>query len=293
MTTSTSTGHVFIPFPDTDSSAAEAATAPAPSAPLKYSDEWWATVASPTSRRCTAHRSNGSGRCQKPALDGQRVCRNHGGAAPQAKRKAKQRLEEAADRMARELLKMATDANVSDAVKLGAIRDALDRAGLNPKTAVEVTAKPYEAILENVGTSLAGGSRAAYRRSIGAPDDSDDRASHPHSLPASDASQPVAAEVIDAETDADDFAASFTAGARYVDSESIPPKAGEMQSGGHTTVYDSLANQQSPVGSTDPPPDGLMTLDEAVIRAEQINNAAMAGHAIVRRGQRALPRGRS
>jgi hypothetical protein len=56
-------------------------------------------------------------------------------------------------------------------VKLAAIRDALDRAGLAARTAVEVEVgppKPYEAILERIEA----GSRAEYRRSIGRPDDS-------------------------------------------------------------------------------------------------------------------------
>lgn len=94
----------------------------------------------------------------------------HGGAAPQVKRKARQRIEEAADRMAAELLKMATNDNVADSVKLAAIRDALDRAGLAAKNAVEVEVgppKPYETILD----SIEAGSRAEYRRSIGRPDD--------------------------------------------------------------------------------------------------------------------------
>ena len=74
--------------------------------------------------------------------------------------------------MARELLKMATDDNVSDSVKLAAIRDALDRAGLAAKNAVEVQVgppKPYEAILERIEA----GSRTEYRRSVGRTDDSD------------------------------------------------------------------------------------------------------------------------
>jgi hypothetical protein len=65
---------------------------------------------------------------------------------------------------------MATNDNVADSVKLAAIRDALDRAGLAAKNAVEVEVgppKPYETILD----SIEAGSRAEYRRSIGRPDD--------------------------------------------------------------------------------------------------------------------------
>jgi hypothetical protein len=93
------------------------------------------------------------------------VCRYHGGASGQVKRKAQERIDLALDRMARELLGLATGAE-SEAVKLNAIRDALDRGGLRAKTEVSVELKPYEQLLGDlagVGTI----SRAEHRAQQG------------------------------------------------------------------------------------------------------------------------------
>ena len=140
----------------------------APAPVVKWSEQWWAN-AKPEVRahRCTAHRKNGD-RCKRAAIRGGRVCPHHGGSAPAVKAKARQRLDAAADLMAHELLKMAVDENVSDAVKLAAIRDALDRAGLSAKTAVslEVGRRPFEVIFDDIVS----GSRAESRRRRGIPD---------------------------------------------------------------------------------------------------------------------------
>lgn len=125
----------------------------------------WGRSAHPE-RRCTAHKKNGD-RCANPARLGTNVCDFHGAKAPQVKRKARERLEEASDRLARELLKMATDPNVSESVRLSAIKDALDRGGVSAKTAVEVEVgppKPYEQIMGGL-SEVVGGSRAEFRRS--------------------------------------------------------------------------------------------------------------------------------
>jgi hypothetical protein len=127
-----------------------------------YSDDWW--LDRNDQNRCVAVRKNGV-RCLKPANRGMTVCRTHGGAAPQVQRKAKQRLELAADRMARELLGMATGAE-SEAVKLNAIRDALDRAGLGAKTEVSVEVKPWERLMDDI-TGVATISRAEHRAQPG------------------------------------------------------------------------------------------------------------------------------
>ena len=99
------------------------------------------------STKCTAHSKRTGAPCNNPPIAGLSVCRMHGGATKAAKAAARRRLDGAADRMAKQLLKMAIDENVSDAVKLTAIRDALDRRGLKAPTTVEVEVgtKPWEA----------------------------------------------------------------------------------------------------------------------------------------------------
>ncbi len=116
--------------------------------------------------------------------------------APQVKRKARQRLDEAADMLARELLSLASSAE-SEAVQLGAIRDALDRVGLTGKSTVEVehTLKPYERLLANMRGVARGISRDESRARRG--------------LPAIErpADEPIDAEVVDDPEDGADLAA--------------------------------------------------------------------------------------
>ena len=102
--------------------------------------------------RCTARSSRTGERCKKAAMLGGNVCRSHGGNAPQVKAKAQRRLQQAADALVQRLLGMALDGDTPDHVALAAIRDALDRAGLGAKQAVEVevTKAPYEELLGDV-----------------------------------------------------------------------------------------------------------------------------------------------
>ncbi|MBW0273213.1 hypothetical protein ATM97_24325 [Nocardia sp. MH4] len=66
--------------------------------------------------------------------------------------------------MAEKLLGIATDDDAPYAVKLAAIKDALDRAGVSAKTAVEVEVnlKPWEKVFESI--SRDGGDDGAYER---------------------------------------------------------------------------------------------------------------------------------
>ncbi|QLL06669.1 hypothetical protein [Mycobacterium vicinigordonae] len=118
------------------------------SRPLNGRD--WANSAVPQ-RRCKAHKKDGS-QCSNPAIRGGTVCRFHGGAAKHVKRAARARLENAADRMAKELLGMAIDPDISSAVKLAGIRDALDRAGLKAPNEVVLSqgTAPYEEIFDSI-----------------------------------------------------------------------------------------------------------------------------------------------
>jgi hypothetical protein len=64
--------------------------------------------------------------------------------------------------MAQELLRIASSAE-SESVRLGAVKDALDRAGLGAKTAIEIEVgppKPYEQILGGISAITREESRA-------------------------------------------------------------------------------------------------------------------------------------
>ncbi|PYY44013.1 hypothetical protein DEJ03_12665 [Curtobacterium sp. MCLR17_043] len=62
----------------------------------------------------------------------------HGGAAPQVRRRAQQRILEASDKAAARLVELMQDAKVPYAVQLAAARDLLDRAQLAGKQEIEM-----------------------------------------------------------------------------------------------------------------------------------------------------------
>lgn len=87
--------------------------------------------------RCTAHRKNGD-QCKNAAIKGGNVCRVHGGSAPQVKAAALRRIQEAADPIAAEMIRLAQQAE-SETARIQAGRDLLDRAGLKPADKHEVS----------------------------------------------------------------------------------------------------------------------------------------------------------
>lgn len=213
---------------------------------------------------CSARRTNGEP-CRKAAINGGNVCRTHGGAAKNVVNAARIRLQNASFQMAKELLHMATDENVSDAVKLKAITEALDRGGVMTKSSVDVdvSVKPHESIFEQ----MMSGSRASYRGE-------DD---HTRALVASDYNQlpPTEDKPIDVFV-VDDLDGDSAPNLNYATQPTTPD---ERESG-------------SPFDRT-PPAEGLMPLDQAnAVLVEQRRRAA-AGHTQVHRGQRALPPGKS
>lgn len=167
---------------------------PTNAAPMeRLSEEWWESRAPEVrARRCQAHRRNGA-QCAKVAMQAQRVCGTHGGRAPQAKSKARQRIEEAADRLALRALSIAQSDKVPAYVALQATQDLLDRAGVSAKTAVEVEVevKPYEELLGLTG--IAQITRAESRELRGLP-----------ALDAPDPAAPIDAEVVEAPETAPD-----------------------------------------------------------------------------------------
>ena len=104
----------------------------------------------PSGQLCTAHSSRTGKPCQRPPVKGTNVCWHHGGGSPQVVAAAKRRLMMQSDRMGALLMQIAEDESMPPAVRLAAIRDVLDRAGVTAKTEVEVTVAPWQQIVDGI-----------------------------------------------------------------------------------------------------------------------------------------------
>ena len=81
----------------------------------------------------------------------QEVCYTHGGASPQARRKAQERAEAHVDELMWMLIQIAQDEKQPGSVRLTAIKDALDRAGFGASKKVDVAVRKFE---EDFGSLL-------------------------------------------------------------------------------------------------------------------------------------------
>lgn len=292
---------------------------PMDSVARQWTEEWWAAAKPETrARRCIAHRKTGD-RCKRAALTGQRVCGHHGGKAKQSLMAARRRLMENADPAVKQLAKIAYDDNVAVETRLKATLALIDRSVGGPKSAleVEVSAKPFEQVLEGMADQLEITSRAEFRRAQGIEDDESDADDPLASLHAADVAKVTADEsrrrdeirygasdpedgytysttdVIDAETveidgDVIDYGHTITSG----DYEREPIRPGGF-------AIDPLTGRPH----FDPADfDGPMTMERANDVVAEINrrNAervqrerADTGRAVVHPVRRALPRGRS
>lgn len=98
---------------------------------------------------CAGHKKDGTP-CKKNPIKGATVCRVHGGAAPQVRKRAQERLQAAADILMAQLLKIASSAE-SEAVRLSAVNSALDRAGYSAASMVKLAVvAPWEALLGTI-----------------------------------------------------------------------------------------------------------------------------------------------
>lgn len=197
-------------------------------------------------KRCSARSTRTGEPCKRPAMLGGNVCYHHGGNAPQVKAKAQRRLQQAADALVQRLLGMALDGDTPDHVALAAIRDALDRAGLGAKQAVEVevAVQPWQELMGDVAKLTKAQHDAIYHP---------ERVAPPAALPPAE----DALEIVDAEL--------------VPDPHDVPPDSTEA-----TPDAADRAERRRPAFAepTEPPSRDLVPLEDATSDAARANRAA-------------------
>lgn len=88
-------------------------------------------------------------------MKGAAVCHKHGGSAPQVRRKAAERIANAADVAVLQIMALMQNPDTPAQIKLAAAKDLLDRADVTGKTKIEVEAKaPWEVLLDGIVAEL-------------------------------------------------------------------------------------------------------------------------------------------
>ena len=116
-----------------------------------HSDKWWLT-APPTVVRCNGTLQEG-GQCRRVANAGSVVCDQHGGAAPQVRRRAAERIAVNADEAARRLVEWMNDPKVEMRERVKIAHDMLDRGGLGAAQVhkiMPIAEDPIEALFASI-----------------------------------------------------------------------------------------------------------------------------------------------
>lgn len=107
--------------------------------------------------RCVAHKKDGE-RCKKSAIKGGKVCRSHGGAAPQVQRSARERFNDLVDPMiniAHRLVEDAANGKLSASEQLQLAKFIADRTGFIPGKVVSVDGPAsWELTLQQIITTV-------------------------------------------------------------------------------------------------------------------------------------------
>ncbi len=98
---------------------------------------------------CTATAKSTGNRCGNPPLPGGKICRFHGGKAPQVlAASARNILESLVGPALTKMREILNDVSTPPAVRLAAIRDILDRTGYKPAEQIEITFEQAETRLD-------------------------------------------------------------------------------------------------------------------------------------------------
>lgn len=113
----------------------------APKGPIKARDVDPMTSPDPMAGKCTAHSKQTGLRCKQPAIQGGSVCRFHGGAAPQVKAKAMERLLAIQAPAIVRLAELVAQKEYPSTA-MAAVKDVLDRTMGKPAESVTVQGNP-------------------------------------------------------------------------------------------------------------------------------------------------------